>query len=52
MPREDKYIRDLLKAWVKDNLNDQQTEELFQYLSNHPAVRKIVAEVTETYKNK
>ena len=53
MPGEDKYIRDLLHAWVQDNLNDQQTGELFQYLSNYPQQsERLLQELTETYKDK
>jgi transmembrane sensor len=53
MPKEDKYISDLLHAWVQDNLNAHQTEELFQYLSNHPQQsERLLQELTETYKNK
>ena len=42
-----------MHAWVQDNLNDQQTEELFQYLSNHPQQsERLLQELTETYKDK
>ncbi|MEP7375143.1 MAG: FecR domain-containing protein [Chitinophagaceae bacterium] len=53
MPTEDKNLRDLLHAWVQDNLNDQQTEELFQYLSSHPQQsERLLHELTDTYKHK
>ena len=42
-----------MHAWVQDNLNDHQTEELFQYLSNHPQQSEsLLQELTETYKDK
>lgn len=42
-----------MHAWVQDNLNDQQTEELFQYLSSHPQQsERLLHELTDTYKHK
>ena len=42
-----------MHAWVEDRLNDQQTEELFQYLGSHPQQsERLLQELAETYKDK
>jgi transmembrane sensor len=53
MLTEEEHIRELLRAYVQNSLNAEQTEELFGYLESHPGLSdRLMKEITETDENK
>jgi len=50
MPTNEKYIRELLLAYLQNTINPEQTEELFQYLNDHTErSEELLREMAENF---
>lgn len=53
MPTEKLQIRELLHAYIQNELSPKQTEELFSYLNSHPELSEtLLKELAETFEDK